>query len=648
MLFRFEDVYKAYGAAEILRGVSFQINPGEKVGLVGRNGAGKTTIFRLLVGKIAPLRPIYGVNLETVEQPDQGQIICASDLSIGLLAQQHRFVQGTTVLETALSIFTRLKQMEARMRALEADMSSLTDAALEKALGEYSDLQHRYELAEGFTAPARAEAVLLGLGFSKEDFSLRVQHLSGGQQSRLSLALLLLGEPDLLLLDEPTNHLDIRAIEWLEEFLNAYRSAYVIISHDRFMLDRCTNHILELDAGRISSYPGNFSFYLAEREARRKVQQQAYEQQQALIERTEDFIRRNIAGQKTKQAKSRRRMLERLERVEAVQGEQTSANFTVKPVARSGDVVLNVEELSVGYTARKLIDGLSFNLYRGEVLAMVGGNGTGKTTLLRTLLGRQLPLGGEIRWGSNVTIGYYDQQLRDLDARNMVIDELRMLEPNAEEVKLRSFLGMFNFRGDDVFKCVGDLSGGEQGRLALARLVYSRVNVLALDEPTNHLDIASREALETALDNYTGTILVVSHDRYFLDRIATKIVYLSGTEAEIFAGTYSEYCDIRRARQEAEQQERATRAAAARSAAKSVSPKPRATRLRDTATIEIEIVQQEEMLHQLSTSLASVEVARSPQRLIQLQKEYEELNQRLEALYQEWEAALERGEGVNG
>jgi ATP-binding cassette subfamily F protein 3 len=638
MLFRFEDVYKAYGADEILSGISFQINPGEKVGLVGRNGAGKTTIFRLLMGQ---------------EEVDRGQIVRANNLSLGLLAQQHRFVAGTTLLETALTVFTRLKDIEARMKALEHDMTQLSGEPLDSALAQYSELQHHYEMEGGFTAHARAEAVLLGLGFSKSDFELSVAHLSGGQQSRLSLAMLLLGEPDILLLDEPTNHLDISAIEWLEEFLTSYRSAYVIISHDRFMLDQCAQRIIELEAGRASSYPGNFSYYLEEREERRKTQQRAFEQQQAMIERTEEFIRRNLAGQKTKQAKSRRRMLEKLDRLEAIRSEEASADFNVKPVARTGDIVLSVEDLSIGYGARRLADHLSFELRRGEVLAIIGGNGTGKTTLLRTLLARQQPLAGEIRWGSNVNIGYYDQHLRDLDARGTVIDQLRELEPNAEELKLRSFLGAFNFRGDDVFKSVGDLSGGEQGRLALARLVYSRVNVLVLDEPTNHLDIPSREALETALDNFAGTVLVVSHDRYFLDRIATEIVYLDGVRGELFAGDYSQFMEVRRQRQEAEQQERAQAARAARNIA-NIEARNRPSRAqakkpsREPALIEDEIGAQEQALAALSQSLASVEAARSPQLLAQLQQQYDALSERLESLYQEWEMAMQGNEGARG
>lgn len=626
MLFRFEDVYKAYGPEEILCGVTFQVNPAEKVGLVGRNGAGKTTLFRLLLEQ---------------EHPDKGQIMRASRLSIGLLAQKHRFVTGTTVLETALSVFTNLQEIEARMQQLETAMTNLVGDALEETLTKYSELQHSYEMQGGFTTQARAQAVLLGLGFTKDQFSLSTTHLSGGQQSRLSLAMLLLSEPDILLLDEPTNHLDISAIEWLEEFLRNYKSAYVIISHDRFMLDQVTDRIIDLERGRTTSYPGNFSFYLAEREERRKAQQNAYEQQQAMIERTEEFIRRNLAGQKTKQAKSRRKMLEKLDRIDAVQAQEMTASFNIKPIARTGDQVLVAENLAVGYDTKCLADKISFTLRRGEVLAIIGGNGTGKTTMLRTLLGRQPALAGQARWGANVKVGYYDQQLTELSPEDRVIDALRALDPYVEDVKLRSFLGTFNFRGDEIYKSIRDLSGGEHGRLTLARLVYSQVNVLVLDEPTNHLDIASRESLEAALDDFVGTILVVSHDRYFLDKLATEIIYLDGKSAELFSGTYSEYCELRQQRIEAEQQQRAQAVKVARVEAKSVKPKNRAPQLREPAIIEHEIGETESIITKLSQDLASVEVARVPERLMQLQKEYDEFNNQLEALYQEWEISMQ-------
>ena len=534
MLFRLSDVHKSYATHHILRGVSLQINPGEHVGLVGRNGAGKTTIFRLVSGE---------------ESPDRGDVVRARGVRLGLLAQHVHFEPGTTVHESALAAFGHLQQIEHEMHELEHRMAEV-DADLEKVLKRYSDLQHGFEREGGFEYAAKAEAILQGLGFDRQQWSLETEKLSGGQQNRLGLARLLLAEPDVLLLDEPTNHLDVTAVEWLEEFLQSYASAYVIISHDRYFLDRACRRIVELESGRSSSYTGNYSAYLVEREERREAQQRAYENQRQLIEKTEEFIRRNLAGQKTKQAKSRRTMLAKLERVEAVRADRSSGDFRLQSIERTGNHVLMVNEAAIGYPDNMLARDISFILRRGGCLGIIGPNGSGKTAFLKTILKKIPALAGEIRWGTKVQIGYYAQQLDDLDDRNEIIMELRRVAPaSATAGELRSFLAKFLFTGDDVYKKVGDLSGGEKGRLALAKLIYSRVNVLVLDEPTNHLDIPSREALEEALDAYEGTILTISHDRYFLDRVATQILALDGQGvAEHYDGDYTEYHDWRASR----------------------------------------------------------------------------------------------------
>src|SRR6266566_3416084 len=534
MLFRLSEVEKSFGAQDVLRGASLQINPGEHVGLVGRNGAGKTTIFRLVTQE---------------ETPDSGEVVRARGLKLGLLAQHVHFEAGSTVHESALAAFGRLQQIEHDMHELEHRMADAGDD-LEKVLERYSDLQHEYEREGGFEYSAKAEAILQGLGFDRETWHMETEKLSGGQANRLGLARLLLAEPDVLLLDEPTNHLDVAAVEWLEEFLQTYESAFVIISHDRYFLDRACRRIIELENGRATSYVGNYSAFLLEREERREAQQRAYDNQQRLIAKTEEFIRRNLAGQKTKQAKSRRTMLQRLERVDAVRADQSSGDFRLQEIDRSGTHVLTVKDAAVGYPDKTLARDISLILRRGECLGVIGPNGSGKTTFVRTVLGKLPPLSGEVRWGAKVQIGYYAQQLEDLDDRNEIIMELRRVAPaNATAGELRSFLAKFLFVGDDVYKHVGDLSGGEKGRLSLAKLIYSRVNVLLLDEPTNHLDIPSREALEAALDAYEGTIITISHDRYFLDRVATQILALDGEgNAEHYNGDYTEYHDWKAAR----------------------------------------------------------------------------------------------------
>src|SRR6266852_6132233 len=529
MLFRLSEVQKSYGAQDVLRGASLQVNPGEHVGLVGRNGAGKTTVFRLVTGE---------------ETADQGDVVRARGVRLGLLDQHVHFEPGTTVHESALAAFGHLQQIEHEMHELEHRMAEPGDE-LEGILARYSDLQHDFEREGGFEYAAKAEAILQGLGFEREVWSLETEKLSGGQQNRLGLARLLLAAPDVLLLDEPTNHLDVNAVEWLEEFLLDYPSAYIIISHDRYFLDRACRRIIELENGRATNYVGNYSAFLIEREERREAQQRAYDNQQRLIAKTEEFIRRNLAGQKTKQAKSRRTMLQRLERVDAVRADQASGDFRLQEIDRSGTHVLTVTDAAIGYPDKTLARDISLILRRGECLGVIGPNGSGKTTFVRTVLGQIPTLAGELRWGAKVQIGYYAQQLEDLDDRNEIIMELRRVAPSSATAgELRSFLAKFLFVGDDVYKHVQDLSGGEKGRLALAKLIYSGVNVLVLDEPTNHLDIPSREALEEALEAYEGTIVTISHDRFFLDRVATQILALDGEgNSEHYNGDYTEYHD---------------------------------------------------------------------------------------------------------
>jgi len=658
MLFRLSDVRKSYGAQDVLRGASLQLNRGEHVGLVGRNGAGKTTVFKLVTGE---------------ELPDSGDVVRARGVRLGLLAQHVNFEPGATVHESALAAFGTLQHIEHEMHELEHRMAE-SNADLERVLERYSDLQHQFEREGGFEYAARAEAILQGLGFERETWSLETEKLSGGQHNRLGLARLLLAQPDVLLLDEPTNHLDVAAVEWLEEFLQTYPAAYVIISHDRYFLDRVCGRIIELESGRANSYTGNYSDYLVEREVRREAQQRAYENQQQLISKTEDFIRRNIAGQKTKQAKSRRKMLERLDRVEAVASERSSGDFRLQAIERTGNHVLMIEQAAVGYPGTLLARDISLILRRGECLGIIGPNGSGKTTFLRTILKKIPPLEGEIRWGTKVQIGYYAQQLEDLDDRNEIIMELRRVAPSdATAGELRSFLAKFLFTGDDVYKHVRDLSGGEKGRLALAKLIYSRVNVLVLDEPTNHLDIPSREALEEALDAYEGTIITISHDRYFLDRVATQILALDGKGgAEHYDGDYTEYHDWRAShtgslntsankdffkdadsvnKKDLQTKEStpvelidATKQPSSKRKAAPATQRPgvrvikkKKPETRTQSMVEADVARIEARINEISEEMGHPEVARDATLLISLNEEYEQANERLRELYDEWE-----------
>ncbi len=635
MLFRFEDVYKSYGSHDILRGVTCQVNAGEKIGLVGRNGAGKSTMLRLLCG---------------LDQPDRGRIARLNNLSLGLLEQHPHFPPDVTVIEAALSVFAELQAMEREMRQLEHDMAeqSADPDRLAQTLERYSELQHRFEERGGFAYPARTEEVLLGLGFAKEDFSKPATRLSGGQQGRLHLGMLLLRQPDILLLDEPTNHLDLRAIEWLESFLTSYEAAYVVISHDRFFLDQVTTRTIELDRGKTLSYEGGFTEYVAKRDALREIQQRHYEKQQEEIARQEEFIRRNIAGQKTKQAKSRRNLLARMERLEAATVDAPQGNFSMKHVPRSGDWVLTLEDLCAGYNGKAVAGPFNLVVRRGEKLGIVGPNGAGKTTLLKTLLGALPPVAGSLRWGNGVKTAYYDQRLESLTLANSIFAELQSLNPAATELELRSFLAQFLFTGDDIFKPIKALSGGERGRLALAKLIYSRSNTLILDEPTNHLDIPSCEALEMALAQYPGTCLIVSHDRYFLDNVATRLLWLEPGGSRDFDGSYSELWEIR----QAEQRELARRAKSPAPAAPNDAPaaearpkarkKPRG-KARPVEDIESDIARVESELAAVSAALATPEVAVDLARYGERHQQYERLARQLEALYAEWALVAEAG-----
>ena len=633
MLFRLSDIYKSYGGTEILRGVSFQVNANEKIGLVGRNGAGKTTVFRLITGD---------------EAPDSGEIVKINNLKIGLLQQHVDFAENETVHTAALSAFKKLHDIEAEMRRLEAEMA---ENVSEEVLENYAELQIEFEREDGFSYSAKAEAVLLGLGFTKETWQLKTEKLSGGQKNRLGMARLLLSDPDVLLLDEPTNHLDVGAVEWLENFLQTYEKAHVIISHDRYFLDRTCRKIVEIEMGRAVTYKGNYSEFLIEREERREQQRREFENQQAFIAKTEDFIRRNLAGQKTKMAKSRRNMLQRLDKLDAVSTDKPSGNFQLKRIERAGQNVLTIENLAIGYGEKFLAKNINFTLQRGECLGIIGGNGSGKTTFLKTVLGKIHPLAGKFAWGTKTEIGYYSQQLEDLEERNEIIAELRRVAPMAENGELRSFLARFLFVGEDVFKKVADLSGGEKGRLALAKLIYSNKNVLVLDEPTNHLDIPSREALEDALESYSGTILTVSHDRFFLDKVSTRIFSFYGDgDAEIFDGNYTEYHEWKERKnfvnKEPENDKRLIneKEETVKENKSNLSKNQRQRIEKRIEQIETEISQSEEELAKITFQMSQPETVADHLEFQKLNAKHEDLEKKIQSLYDEWtdsQAALE-------
>jgi ATP-binding cassette subfamily F protein 3 len=529
VLYRFDRVRKSYGAKEVLREVTWQHNPGHKVGLVGRNGAGKTTLLRIALGR---------------EEPDGGSIVRANALRMSSVDQMAPENLEEGLHDYAAGAFAHLHAIEAELRRLEHLMAEGDSSAA--VHDKYDALTHRFENEGGYDMVAEVDKTLSGLGFDKADFSRPLSSFSGGQKNRAMLARAILSDPDVLLLDEPTNHLDFQAVEFLEEYLARSRRAYLVVTHDRRFLDRVADTIIDLENGRLSEYSGGYSAYKRQKAERILSATRVWEKQQDFIDKEKEYIRRNIAGVNSRQAKGRRTKLERLERVERPQEDVTSVGFRFDAARIGGRTFLRARDLTVGYSPdRPIVTNVRLELLRGERLAILGENGTGKTTLLKSLAGRLPALSGSSETGHDVTIGYYDQELSDLDPKKRAIDAVWDLQPAASEEEMRSYLARFAFRGDEVFAKIADLSGGEKGRLTLAVVMRQRHNLLLLDEPTNHLDLDSREALEESLEEFPGSIVFVSHDRAFIDRLATRVMDLRGGRAAFFSGNYSETAEAR-------------------------------------------------------------------------------------------------------
>ncbi len=529
MLYRFDRVRKSYGPKEVLRDASWQHNPGQKVGLVGRNGAGKTTLLRIALGR---------------EEPDAGEFVKANAVRIATVDQALESDLSERLHDYAAGAFAHLHEIEAELRAMEHRMAEGdTSAALHD---RYDALTHRFENEGGYDMVAEVDKTLSGLGFDKTDFERPLAELSGGQKNRAMLARAILSSPDVLLLDEPTNHLDFQAVEFLEEYLAKSRRAYLVVTHDRRFLDRVAEEIIDLENGRLSAYSGGYTSYRIQKAERILTATRAFDKQQEFIDKEQEYIRRNIAGQNSRQAKGRRTKLARVERLERPTEDTTTVSFRFDAARIGGRTFLRANHLDVGYGAgAPIVRDVGFELLRGEKLAILGENGTGKTTLLKTLAGRLSALAGSVATGHDVSIGYYDQELSDLDPRGRAIDAVWDAHPAETEGAMRSYLARFAFRGDDVFLPISGLSGGEKGRLTLAVVMQQRHNLLLLDEPTNHLDLDSREALEESLEDFPGSIVFVSHDRAFIDRLATRVIDLRDGRARLFPGNYTETAEAR-------------------------------------------------------------------------------------------------------
>ncbi len=624
------NIAKSYGAHDIFEGISVEIPHGAKIALVGSNGIGKTTLLNVLI---------------RAEEPSAGVVSHMKGLRIGFLPQRPELVAERTLWDEMLTAFADLRAREARLAELAEAMSHSAGDDLDALMDRYGQLQQQFEHDGGYAYETRIRQVLQGLGFKADDYQMPLPHLSGGQQTRALLARLLLESPDLLVLDEPTNHLDINAVEWLESFLKTWDGAVLVVSHDRYFMDAVIGTIWEMEWGRIDVYRGNYSHYVQQRQQRRALQQREYETQREHIAREEEFIRRNMAGRKTAQAKGRLRRLERLKRdalVDRVRDEH-NIHLDLKADLRSGDKVLMTYDLVVGYERDKPLACVpDITLYRGEIAAMIGPNGAGKTTLLKTVLREIPPLGGSSRLGAAVQVGYFAQAHERLNPDNSVIDEL-MTVRSLPISEARNYLASFLFTGDDVFRPVSTLSGGERGRLALAKLALDGANFLLLDEPTNHLDIPSQEILQAVLAGFNGTILLVSHDRYLIDALATQIWDVQPDGMTVFDGTYQEYLQAREAERQAEREEKAAATAPPPQARRQngnqgLSERERSRRL---AQIEQHIHALEIQLVDLSGELGAASTAGAVDRVRELGETYAAMESELESAMAEWEALLE-------
>jgi len=629
---------KSFGAERIFEGVNFQIDEHDRIGLVGPNGAGKTTLLNLLAGR---------------EEADEGNIALARNIRIGYLTQIIDFHPENTLREEMLSVFDQVRSWEHELgelaRQIEIAATQSNTAWREQLLRRYADLQAQLEHAGGYTYEHKVEQVLDGLGFARELQESPVSHLSGGQQTRAALGKLLLQEPDLLLMDEPTNHLDLAALEWLETYLNGWKGAMVVVAHDRYFLDKVVSRTIEMAFGRIEEYPGNYTKYLQLREERMERRQREYEAQQAHIAHTEEFIRRYKAGQRSREARGRQKLLDRMERVQRPQ-DFPEMHFEFNPVVHSGQLVYSTQKLVVGFPAAqageepKLLARVAdLELLRGDRVGLLGPNGSGKTTLLRTLIGEIQPLSGHVYPGHNVRIGYYSQTHEGLNLERTIVDEIRQVSVLSEE-GARSFLGRFLFSGDDVFKPIGSLSGGERSRVALAKLTLQGPNVLMLDEPTNHLDLQSRQFLEEVLGEFEGTLLFVSHDRYFIDSLATKVWVIEDGVLIPYMGNYTDYRTRKRPivldAPEPVKNPAGNTQPRVKAGASSVQPaqkKQAKVKTRTIEDVEREIDKAETRVKALEDELAQAGLNGDAVQLTQLYADYEQAKARVDELLLEWE-----------
>lgn len=637
MILSCQNINKAFGTDEILKNVSFTINDREKAAIVGINGAGKSTLLKIIVGE---------------QSKDNGEVILAKGKTLGYLAQHQDLSSDKTIYEEVLEIKADIILLEEKLRKMEADMKHKDGEELKAMLEAYNKANHEFELKNGYAYKSEITGILKGLGFSEEEFDKPVAALSGGQKTRVSLGKLLVSKPDIILLDEPTNHLDMESIAWLETFLLNYSGAVIIVAHDRYFLDKVVSKIVELDNGVASVYTGNYTAYADKRAMVREAQIKAYLNQQQEIKHQEEVIAKlkSFNREKSvKRAESREKMLDKIERIDKPSEVNDKMNIKLEPQIVSGNDVLTVEYLSKSYPPNTLFDNISFDIKRGERVALIGNNGTGKTTILKIINGIVKADKGEIKLGSKVKIGYYDQEHNVLHSDKTLFDEISDEYPTLTNTQIRNVLAAFLFTNDDVFKRICDLSGGEKGRVSLAKLMLSEANLLILDEPTNHLDITSKEILENALNQYTGTVLFVSHDRYFINKAATRILDLTNQSLVNYIGNYDYYLEKRDELTKiyAGLEETDEAKGQSESAVKTDWKQQKEEQARKRKR-ENELKKTEERIHELEARNAEIDelivqpdICTNVPKLLELNNEKTQIDEELLELYDKWEELIE-------
>lgn len=635
MVLSCSHISKSFGTDEIIKDATFNIEDREKAAIIGINGAGKSTLLKIIVGELSA---------------DQGEVAFAKDSTYGYLAQHQNLSSDNSIYDEVLSTRQDILSMEASIRRMEEDMNNLSGNELDTLMEQYTRLTHDFDLAGGYAYRSEVTGVLKGLGFGENDFSLNVNTLSGGQKTRVALSKLLLSKPDIILLDEPTNHLDMNSISWLEGFLSDYKGSVIIVAHDRYFLDKIVSKVIEIDNGTVTTFSGNYTDYASKKAILRNMQLKAYMNQQREIKHQEEVITKlkQFNREKSiKRAESREKMLDKIQILDKPSALNDKMNIRLKPGIESGNDVLKVTGLSKAFDGNRLFNNISFEIKKGERVALIGNNGTGKTTILKILNGIIPADSGVVELGSNVYIGYYDQEHHVLDPDKTLFQEIQDAYPDLNNTRIRSTLAAFLFTGDDVFKYIRELSGGEKGRVSLAKLMLSNANLLILDEPTNHLDITSKEILENALNSYTGTVLYVSHDRYFINSTATRIIELTANTLVNYIGNYDYYLEKKDILTAAVIKESVSPTDSDNTSVSSntkeqwLSSKEEQARLKklknNLARVEEQISSIEERLKEIDEEYMNPDIGSNTGRLMELHKEKEELDDKLNNLYEQWE-----------